>query len=101
MLLLLAAVIIMSATGCVGTYNVSIDDPEHFITILPNMRYNENDQFTITTTVIMDAGLNLYVDNVFHSSETAVHTDNGYVWEYYVTMPNHDITISFRVYGGI
>jgi|LSQX01.1.fsa_nt_gb hypothetical protein len=82
-------------------YNIFIDDEFRHITNELNQFYYEGDEVVIRTGVLYDVDLELYINDKFHSIQTAVEVDEGYIWEYYLTMPSYDIDISFKVVDGL
>ena len=91
----------MILSSCVGNlYKLTIKDEQKFIINKLKTYYKEGDEIVIKTEVLTDVGLQLYVNDEFHSAQTAVETNKGYIWEYYVIMPNYNIEISFKVVDG-
>ena len=77
-------------------YNVIVVDNYKFLKESLNDKYQTDDIIVVKTTILMDVDLKLYVNDVFHSTQShPVNTRDH--WEYYITMPDHDITISFEV----
>lgn len=74
-----------------------IDEQELIINNLDEY-YIEGEEITIQTNSYNDLGLLLYVNGEYHSAQTVVLNDGSYIWEYYLTMPDHDIEISFDFY---
>lgn len=81
-------------------YYLFIDDEIGYIINELDYFYYQGDEIVIQTDILTDVGLELYVNGEFHSTQTAVETNNGYIWEYYLTMPKEDVVISFKVVDG-
>lgn len=81
-------------------YYLFIDDEMSYIINELDLYYYHGDEIIIQTHVLTDVSLELYINDEFHSTQTAVETNNGYIWEYYLIMPNKDIKISFKVVDG-
>ncbi len=81
-------------------YYIFIDDENGYITNELDYFYYEGDEIVIQTSVLHDVDLELYINDKFHSIQTTVEVDEGYIWEYYLTMPNKDVKISFKVVDG-
>lgn len=50
---------------------------------------------TLKTDILCDADLHLYVNGEFVCSQTTVDTEDGYIWEFYFTMPAENVVIDF------
>ena len=62
--------------------------------------YRPGQAITIKTGILHDADLELYVNGVFISKQTAVKTDGTYThWEFYFTMPEQDVVILLQTSG--
>jgi hypothetical protein len=81
-------------------YYIFIDDEFGYITNEVDQFYYEGDEVIIQTGVLYDVDLELYINDEFHSIQTAVKIDEGNIWEYYLIMPNKDVKISFKVVDG-
>ncbi len=81
-------------------YQLIINDPHKFIINKPKLSYYYDELVLIETAVLMDVSLHLYINDVFHSSQTVIERKSGYVWEYSFKMPKEDTVISFKTVEG-
>lgn len=80
------------------TFKLNIIDNGNFIYDKPEEQYSRFAPGTVIklhSRPIMDADLIMYADGEFHSKQTVIETDEGYIWEYSFTMPSREAKIEF------
>ena len=88
----------------ITTYKLTIIDENNFIYDKPSENecyFANGDLIKLHSFPIMDADLDMYVDNEFYSKQTTITINDQYIWEYSFRMPKQDVTISFKTSGGI
>ena len=81
-----------------GTFKLNIIDSNNFIYDKPEEQYSYFAPGTIIklhSYPIMDVDLYMYVNGEFHSKQTSIETDEGYIWEYSFVMPIDVATLEF------
>lgn len=81
------------------SYSLFIDDENNYIINDLKEAYKPGEEIIIQAGVLIDASFALYINGVYHSIQTVVETNDGYIREYYFKMPNEDVTISFKIDG--
>lgn len=89
----------------IGVYNhhkinLTVNDLNNFITNELASYYYTNDQIEIETDILMDASLELYVNDKFHSTPESFEENGQTKWRFTVTAFSDDLTISFKVVDG-
>lgn len=86
----------------IGAFQLEvIDEGNHIINKSPAIDtwYAPGTLLRFYANPIMDADLAMYLNGEFHSIQTSIETDDGYVWEYCFEMPDRDTTIEFKIEG--
>ena len=95
---------VVAVKGLVGmgnTYKVIIKDSNNFIINNIKSKYSSGDVIVVRTEILTDVSVALYVNDEFHSLGTAISENGEYVyWEYYIIMPNKDISITLKLEDG-
>jgi len=107
---MIAFIIIMliSLNGCtkgkgmhVTVYNLKIIDNNDIIYDKPDDSFFQSGSvLKFHANVIYDADLGMYINGELYSMQTAVETENGYIWEYTFTMIPEDVEIEFKIING-
>lgn len=85
-----------------GQFKLTIIDEHDYIYDKPEQQYfTPFTEIKLHSNPIMDADLMMYVNGEFHSKQTSIETDEGYIWEYTFTMPIDEATLEFKVEGGM
>lgn len=80
------------------TYSLSIIDEDNYIYDKPQNNYFS--PYTILkfhSYPVMDANLAMYVNGRFISIQESIQKNEGYIWEFTLTMPAADTTIKFDI----
>lgn len=87
-----------------GTFKLTIIDKHNFIFDKPS----ENESYFAPNTIIklhsypiLDADLEMYVNEEYHSKQTSVLINDEYFFEFTFIMPIENVTLTFKVNGGI
>ncbi len=82
----------------VEPHSLSIVDQGNHIYDKPSRQsFDEGDEIVFHSHVITDVDLGLYVDGKLVCIQTSINTEQGYIWEYRFVMPNHDVTVEFKI----
>lgn len=79
------------------SYNIKAIDHNGFMANKIEGKYLPGQELTIQTNILLDVDLHMYVNGEFHSKQTPRDTKKGYIWEFYLIMPNNDVIITFKV----
>ena len=86
----------------VKSYSVTVEGGDEFLYENLNRKYKEGEQVVIKTNIILDMSLTVYVNGESIGTGKAIKTGDEYThWEYYFTMPNEDVTITFEEKDGM
>lgn len=80
----------------VKTFSLTVVDNPDLINKPAETEYAAGEEIVFYAHPIMDCSLAMYVNGEFYTSETAVRTEEGYVWEYRFTMPEQDVVVEFK-----
>ena len=85
-----------------GTYILNIIDENNYIFDKPKYNtFHPGEIIKLHSYPIMDADLAMYIDGEYYCIQTSIIIEDEYIWEYIFEMPNKEITISFKIEGGI
>ncbi len=100
LLVLLALALLL--VGCTPTrYRLTVEGDRDLLYESPEGRYLPDTQIVIKTHIIYDVGLECFVNGESIGTQTAVQTDGTYThWEFYFTMPEENVTVTFETVGG-
>lgn len=88
--------------GSVKSYSVTVEGGDEFLYENLNRKYKQGEQVVIKTNIILDMSLTVYVNGESIGTGKAIKTGDEYThWEYYFTMPNEDVTITFEEKDGM
>lgn len=80
----------------VKTFSLTVVDNPDLINKPAETEYAAGEEIVLYAHPIMDCSLAMYVNGEFYALETAVRTEEGYVWEYRFFMPEQDVVVEFR-----
>lgn len=83
-----------------GTYQLEIVDENGYLLDKASAvagRYAPDTVLKFYVHPIMDADLKMYVNDEFYQTQTAIRDGDGYIWEYTLTMPDHNVKVTFQV----
>lgn len=103
----LCVLLAFSAVGCgeggneKNLFRLTVTDSGEFLTEKPEQtEYAPGTVLLFRAGVLTDVDLGMFVDGELYAIQNAVETENGYVWEYALEMPSHDVTVEFRTVTG-
>lgn len=100
-LLCLCSLFVLASCGS-ESYSVKVKGGDEYLYEEPNRRYKEGEQVVIKTNIFLDMSLTVYVNGQSIGTGKAIKTGDEYThWEYYFTMPNEDVTITFEEKDGM
>ncbi len=85
-----------------NSYKLTVDDQYEILYDRPAKRYRAGDQVTIKTHILTDIDIECFINGKSIGKQTPVETDEHYThWEYYFEMPAEDVTVTFKLIGGM
>ena len=82
----------------VESHRLTIIDTGNFIFDKPyRQSFAKGKEIVLHSHVICDVDLGMYVDGKLVSVGTSIQTEDGFIWEYRFVMPDHDVTLEFKI----